>query len=141
MHNSQQLYLTDAEAKAFAALPDTLKEGWKVEAETLSYADTPKNREIRFMITRFHDPKLLAVRDQFKKVKTDEEYMKLLQDFDISKVSEADLGQMMFALGPDAIGALIRGILQSSVTDQDLVMVSHFAELRHELLESLTLLS
>jgi len=107
----------------------------------LSYKDTPKARELRFMIARFHDPKLLAVREKFKQVKTDEEFLAVMNSIDLSVVSEADLGQIMFAVGPDAIGALILNTLAATDTDEDLLMISNFTALRHELLESLTLVS
>ncbi len=135
------LYLTDAEKKAFSSLSEALREGWKTEDETLTYTDTQKNREMRFMITRFHDPKLLAVRDKFKTVKSDEEFLALMKSIDLGAISEADLGQITFALGPDAIGALILSTLRSADSDADLLMASNFSALRHELLESLTIAS
>lgn len=141
MNSTHVLHLTSAERSLFDALSPSLREGWTVKAETLSYTDTPKARELRFAISRFHDPKLLSVRQQFKNVKTDAEYLKLMESIDLGALSGTDLGQIMFALGPDALDAILKHTLTTASDDADLVMAGNFSELRHELLESLTLLS
>lgn len=141
MQTSTLLHCTPSERSLFDALPEALREGWKLKDETLSYQDSPKNREIRFMIARFHDPKLLEVRAKFTSVKTDEDFMALAASIDLSALSETDLGQILFALGPDAIGSLILAIFRTADSDEDLLMISHLSEARHELLQSLTIVS
>lgn len=138
MQPSNILYCSPAEKEAFLSLSDSLREGWAVKDETLTYTDTPKNREIRFMIARFHDPKLLKIKEGFKSVKSDEDFVKLMETIDLGAMSETDLGQIVFALGPDALSAFILATMKTVDTDSDLVMLANLSELRHELLESLT---
>ncbi|MFA6038959.1 MAG: hypothetical protein WCV62_03475 [Candidatus Peribacteraceae bacterium] len=133
------LWLTTDERKAFDALPEAVRNGWELKEETLSFTDTPERRSARLGLVRLHDTKLLALREKVQKAATPEEVAALLAEMDLHDVTEGDLAELFFALGPDALTLLIAPLLRDAKTDGDLDDLASLLMIRHSLLESLRL--
>ena len=130
------LYFTSEEEKIFASLDADLQKNWTVEQETLTYNDTPERRAFRFQIMRVQDPILLRFQEQAINLQTDEEFMKLAKAVDLKEVDTNDLTHIVFALGPDAMTAIITELLKNTKKTEDVELAAAFAALRHGMLES-----
>ncbi len=131
------LWLTKDEQKIFSALSDALRDGWKVVEETQVYEDTALNQRIRVDLTELQSPVLKDLQERLKNAKSKEDFVKITIDTDISMVTEHDVSQLFFMLGPDAVTGLIKGAIENAKTDDDLSLASTLSELRHEMLASL----
>ena len=131
------LYLTPKEREEFEQLPETLREGWRVIEETLTFADTVERREMRLHLLRMHDPKLLALREKALALPTTDAVVTLILESNLSGVSDADLAELFFALGPAPLSFLIPQFLTKAHSDEDLEHVAIFSGIRHSLLASL----
>ena len=131
------LHLTNGEKKAFLALPEGIREGFEVEAETLKYEDNPQRKQIRFEIMDLKDPALLKLKEQIKNAKSEAEFMKIAGKFDLRSIPDGDLTQILFALGPDQMSVFLGDLLKKVKTREDVEMAAGFAGLRHTMLDSL----
>ncbi len=130
----QTLYLTGEEQKSFDRLPAESRADFTVEIETLTFQDTPQRIAIRFDLFKPTDPDIIRFRDAAKKAKTDEEFSALAETLDLKKIGDAELTQLLFAVGPNFIGIVIADLLASV---GDLELVAALSSLRHAMLESL----
>ncbi|MEK7218892.1 MAG: hypothetical protein AAB728_05515 [Patescibacteria group bacterium] len=130
------LWLTAAERTIFDALPAPLQDGWELKEETLAFTDTAERRTARLSLVRLHDQKLLALRDKVQKATSPEDVASLLAEIDLRDVTEGDLAELFFALGPDALTRLITPLLREAKTDGDLDDLASLLTIRHSLLES-----
>lgn len=137
MDEMDTLFLTGREMKLFDALPSAVKEGWTVERETMTVEETPENIRTRLSLLSLHDPKLRAFQKKAQSMNTPEELASLVSDTDLKDVSDADLAELFFALGPTALSSLIEHELQHATTDDDLDNVDALVTIRHSLLSSL----
>ena len=119
-------YFTPQESKAFAALAAPLREGIAVEQETLTYADTLEDRQVRFEVMRLHDSALLSLRSRVLEVTSDQDFLSLAKSIDLSKMSDHDMTQLLFALGPDAMTAIIEDLFERATTREDSELISSF---------------
>jgi len=132
------LYLTADEKKLFDALSEDLKEGWEVEEEKQVYKDTEDRYRMRLSFLRVSDPALLEFKEKAEKAKSKEEVAKLMEGIDLKGVSQSDLAELFFALGPKDVSILMRLQLSEVKNDKDVEVVSALSNIRHELLKSLT---
>ncbi len=130
-------YLTPGEEKVFAALPAELRNGWQVEVEKLKYEDNSEKRQIRFEIMDLQDEGVAEFQKRAQGVKSEAEFMKLVEGFDVGSIPDNDLTQVVFALGPEFMGVFISDLLKGAKTNQDMEVAVAFAALRHGMLESL----
>ncbi len=128
------LYLTADEQKIFAALPDSLKEGWKTEKETQSFDDTPELQNIRRSLAHFSSPALKKMREE--PVLKEDDFMAFATSIDFENLSESDRAELLYVLGPSAIGLLIHTFLPRIEADEDVRFVQALSVARHFLLES-----
>lgn len=132
------LHLTSAEAKKFASLPSDLTTGYTVEAETIVFEDSPRRRGMRFELLAIKDPELVRLRDSMKAAKTDADFAKTLQSLDLTKIHDADFAQMLFAMGPGAIGMIIESLFSGTPSQADIEAATAYSLLRHDMLKSLS---
>ena len=132
------LYLTVDEKKLFDALSDGLKEGWEVEAEKQEYTDTKERYKMRLSFLKLSDPTLLDFKEKVQNAKSEEEIKELMEGFDFKGVSQSDLAELFFALGPKDVSILMRLQLAEVKNDKDVEIVAALSNIRHELLKSLT---
>ncbi len=133
----KSIHLTPGEEKVFASLPEELRKDWKIESEVLRFEDSPERRKIRFETMDLSGDGLAEFKTRANSVSTEEEFMKLVESFDVTSIPEGDLTQVVFALGPDFMGVFISDLLKAAKTSQDVEVAAAFAGLRHGMLESL----
>lgn len=133
------LHLTQAERNIFHGLSERLRDGWEVTLEARSAPDHRENREIRVQLLRLHDPKLLRFQKKAAAISDPEELAELVADTDLAEVSDADLAELFFALGPATLTKVIGVMLQMAKTDQDLQGIAALTAIRDALLFSLPL--
>jgi len=132
------LYLTADERKLFTVLSDSLKEGWVIEEEHLTYADNPRHRTMRMQLMHLHDPKMQEVLAQAQaKAGDDQGLAALMLHTDLSDVSDGDLAELFFVLGPGPLGALIPQLLRGVSADEHIDDIASLALIRHTLLVSM----
>ena len=133
------LRLTKAEEKLFRALPDAVRDGWQVEEETLTYDDKPENRILRLQFINFTSPPMVAFAQKARAAKSKEALAALVEsELNIASMSNDDLGQLFYALGPDVVTQLITEILRVAKDDEAILTVASLGKIRHVLLKNFT---
>ncbi|MDD3896957.1 MAG: hypothetical protein PHU04_03910 [Candidatus Peribacteraceae bacterium] len=136
MHNA--LSLTADEQKLFDALPDGLKEGWVITEEQGTYSDTPRHRMMRMQLMHLHDPKMQEFLGKAKATEGDEKALAaLVARTDLSDVSDGDLAELFFVLGPAPLSALILSLLRAVKSDEDIDDLASLTLIRNSLLSAL----
>lgn len=133
----ETLFLTGTERDAFEMLSSGLRDGWAVQAEDLVYEDTAEKRMIRMMLVRLHDPKLLALRSSVQSGGSLDQTVSAIQSVDLKDISEDDIAELFFALGPDILSRLILLTLMEAREDVDLERVAALTLIRHSMLAAL----
>lgn len=131
------LFLTGEEQSLFDALSDALKEGWDTKTETLRFEDNAQRRKIRLEMLKVHHPKTQDLIKRILGAKTEQEIDALLESVNPKEIDDADLAELLFASGPDGIGAMVKGALKTAENDEDVAFAAQLSQARHELLESL----
>lgn len=131
------LYLTAGEIAQFESLPATLRTDTQVIPESLTFVDTDQRRGIRFQTLDLKSLALQPFLSQLEKVATPEDVQAAFEALDFEKVSDQDFSELLFAIGPDGISALLAGALATSATADDVTSVVQLSTARHELLVSL----
>ena len=72
--------------------------------------------------------KLIALRDIRQILKV------IHEEFDLKKASDHDLSQMLFALGPSALGKMIERELEKDQSPDNLKRIGVLSHIRHHLL-------
>ncbi len=129
------LYLTAGERGIFAKLSDALREGWNAEDEKGDFSDSEEKLSMRMALLRLHDPKLLDVQKQAAGLSS-EKLAALLAQTNLKGVSDDDLAELTFAIGPSILSKLIAGLLLQVKTDEELEDISALTLIRHSLLQS-----
>jgi hypothetical protein len=131
------LHLTTAEAATFQSLPASLREGVEVVPETLSFADTEDRRRVRFDLMKLSDPALLALVQKLQASTTEDEIYEAMQGADLNGAADADVLELLFALGPSGLTFMVATALAQAKDDQGILYVAELSNARHELYLSL----
>ena len=131
------LHLRPDEKEKFDALSDELKDGWKVEEEKLMHDDTPKKRSMRILLLRIRDQKLQSFVEEAKKENDASKLASLVHDTDLSDVNDADIAELFFALGPEALSKIIMAMIGDIGSDEDIEGVAAITIIRNSLLTSM----
>jgi hypothetical protein len=133
-----KLYLTAEEQKLFTEqVADHLRDGFNVETETLRFEDTPHRQRLRMETMYLTSPSLKAFADQVAKGMSVQDMGKLFSTFNPQDISETDFGQIFFGLGPTVMTAYLWQYLQDVRSDDDVMTLAAFTQLRHIILTSL----
>jgi hypothetical protein len=133
------LTLTVDEEAVFKNIAERLKKDVRLESEKLTYADSPERQAIRFKLLSLKDPTLLDFASKAKAAKTDEDFIRIAESMDLTKASSSSVTQILFALGPLSLGRMIMTILSRAQDADDIALVAGLSEIRHDMLESLSL--
>ena len=133
------LHLTPAEQAIFDRLPDEIRDGARVEPETITFVDSDAHRDSRMRHLHLETPVLKEYQDQAATLRfTAEQLIEQAQKLDLSSISKKDVMELAFAWGPDVFTALIGEALPSVKTVQELQEIADLTDLRHGLLLSFT---
>ena len=126
------LVLTADEKKAFTALPDALKEGWQVQDETTKFSDTAEEQMMRIKLMELKGFQFADLPLKSKNI-TPEQLEEWAKSLSLSKLSDDDMTEIFFALGPVSLSRIIVQLLELAQNDQDVEFVSALATIRHVL--------
>ena len=125
------LYLTADEQKQFSGLADPLKEGWTVEEDVIEYEDSDHRREIRLRTMNIQDPWLKELQQKAMQINTSDGIMKLVNTVDIKECNDSDLAELLYALGPNILSALLRKLMAEHQDDEGIEQVAALSSMRH----------
>lgn len=131
------MYLTKDEKKMFEKVPEALRKGWTVEEEKMVFEDSPTKVSIRMRNMTIKDPVLLALKEKASSTKAPEEVAKILGTVDLSKISQDDLAELYFAMGPVPLTTIIGNSFKGLTTVEAVAGLASVATIRHGLLLSL----
>lgn len=113
------LHLRPEEKAVFDGLADDLKDGWKVEEETLEGAERSEELKMRSLMLKTRSDE---VKDALDKAE--------------DGISSELTAEAFFAMGTEALSSLIKTLLAEVKTDDDLKGVAELTQIRKALLES-----
>ncbi len=125
------LFLKADERTLFDRLPESMQEGWSVQEDVMDYVDSPDRRRVRMSAICIQDPRLKAFHDRLHASITLEEATQLLQDLDVRTMHDVDVREIVYALGPDVLSAIIALVLRTAASDEDLLDVVAYSTARH----------
>lgn len=125
------LYLTGSEEELFNALPAPVREGWQVRPSHSSYEDTALQRKIRLETMNVADPALTALRKKAAGASSQQDIDALLADVNLSALNNADFQEILYAMGPNALGMIISAMLREASADEMVEQVAALSSMRH----------
>lgn len=132
------LYLTGEERKVFAKLPAELTKDLTVEDERLEYEDNARRRSIRLKHLSVNDTSLKNFFATAALAASEAEFVSMLGALDLKSVSNDDVAEIMFAVGPDGTSFMIAQALEHAENRDAVELATALSLLRHEMLDSLT---
>ena len=133
---SDVLFLTAAEQEIFLKLSDALREGWVVEQATPVPQDDPARRAIRLQMLHLKDPALQAFVRRAQACTAANELAEHLATLKLSTLVDADMAELLFALGPQTLTAFIGSLLSSVTNDEQLQDIEALTVIRETLSSS-----
>jgi hypothetical protein len=130
---SSILYLRPQEKKIFEKLSGELKEGWKVEEETVDHEERPEELKMRQLMFRVSDPEVKKTLESstIESAQDLEKIFNSLQNF-----PKVQMMEIFFTLGSKALSAFLQGLLDQVKSDDDLQGIAELSHVRHALLKS-----
>lgn len=130
MSPSPVLYLTQDEKKIFENLSEALREGWKIQDETINAYETDEQLAVRVsMADTDRWPELKKLMQEMKEGKE-------VNVTDIKSIPESAMPELLFTIGARGVTMLIYALMQKAKDDQDIEGLAAFSMLRHDLLET-----
>ena len=134
---SGTLYLTADEQKTFAKLPAPVRGAWSAKDEKLTFADNENRRRLRAEMMKVQSPVIKSLQEKVQTLSSEKEVQSLLKTIDLSGVSHEDLGELMFAFGPDGLTWMIAKAITDVSSEDDVSKLAELTEVRHGMLQSL----
>jgi hypothetical protein len=131
------LHLTAHERELFDALTPALREGYEIVEESLRFEDTPERQKLRLESLHLTSPALKAMGDKLSGEMSLDEMAAVFDSFNADKMTDSDLGQLFFGVGPGVMSFYVREYLKAVKDDEDLMNIVALTQLRHIVLESL----
>lgn len=130
MKTNNMLYLTENEETSFAALPESLREGWVVEREEGTAYEDEEVLKVRAGMARFDSyPELKGLAAQVASGQA-------LSSSQIDKIPESILPELYFTMGARGVGRLIVMLLRNVTTDEDVEGLAGLTHIRHDILHT-----
>lgn len=130
MKTNTTLFLTEPEAAAFVALPESLREGWTVEPETGTAYEDADVLKVRAGMARFDS--YPALREYVKEsLRTG-----VVQPPAITELPESVLPELFFTIGAHGVRMLIAAMLSRCETDDDVAGIAGLSHIRRDILET-----
>jgi hypothetical protein len=124
------IYLTQAEQRLFQALPEKLRSFWTVSPEKIGYEESQAKQRVRCKFMKL-SPALKKGMDQIGAISSQESFEKWAASIDISKLTDNDLKEVFYALGPVSIGRMLEQMIPGAVSGDDVEAVAAIAAIRH----------
>lgn len=131
------LYLTPAEERLFRALPGSVIHGYSVLSEQVTFEDTAQRRFSRLDLMQLDGGGSLRKTFESLRADTDEKsIIAIASGIDCKSMSEHDLREVFFVLGPVGMSVLVSKSLTLAETPEDMDGVAALSAIRHELIAS-----
>lgn len=130
MKTNTTLFLTAPEAAAFAALPESLREGWTVEPETGTAYEDADVLKVRASMARFD------TYPQLKDIARDVLAGKKPEASAYANIPESVLPELYFTIGATGVAILIRILFPAIKADDDVAGLAGLTHIRHDILET-----
>lgn len=128
---TETLFLTADERTLFERLPHSLTEGWSVVDDVMEYIDSEDRRRLRMSTVYVQDPRLKQFHDKAHSAITIEEATNMLQEIDLRDMHQTDVREILYALGPDVLSAIVGLLLRTAGGKEDIVEAAAYATARH----------
>ncbi len=128
---TKTLFLTTDERALFEKLPKKLKDDWNVHEEFGKYEDTAETKQIRFELLRLRGPEFKGIMEQAEHVGSEKMFQEFVNSVDLSFMSEDQLIDIFFMLGPDVLSALVAHGIERARESEDMEMTAAIAKFRH----------
>lgn len=130
MQRMNTLYFTRQEQELFSALPESLKEGWKIESVDTLHEESPDELSFRLRMAKVQNYALQAVIGSLKR-KSD--LAEAVKHIDFTKFSSEAQGELFFLLGVRVLTAMILSVLAHTTSDEDLEGLAGLTYIRDSL--------
>ena len=130
------LYLTADEKKKFEKLSDGLREGWKVQNEKLTTDDSLEDLRLRATFLQIRTPALKEFQQRCAEADSEQAFEKLVDKLDLSSVSNDEIFELLFVVGPVGMTAMVDDLLDKVASDADIQTLAAFTMQRHVLIKS-----
>jgi hypothetical protein len=127
------LFLT-SEEQQHLRLEGALAQEWKIVTEKGVPTDSDKDRAIRMAFLSVQDSSLQDVARLARSGVAASLILAAILRLSLERVSESDLAELFFALGPVSLTALIATILEEGITQKTAPALALIAAVRHSYL-------
>lgn len=128
---TETLFLTADERTLFERLPHSLTEGFSVIDDVMEYIDSEDRRRLRMSMVYVQDSRLKQFHDKAHKSITIEEAANLLQEIDLRDINPTDVREILYALGPDVLSAIVSLLLRTAGDMNDILEAAAYSTARH----------
>jgi hypothetical protein len=132
------IYLTSDEQRAARKLLVDHGSGFTVQEETGTFEDSEEAVAVRRSLVKFEDPTLKSLLPLLAKAKTEAEAKKLLEGVNMDELSDADIAEFFFLVGPEFVSLQIGLLLVSAASAKDLEAITALSDVRHTLFAKFT---
>lgn len=126
----QTLHLTTTEQEWFAKLPESLRDGWSVEAVSSLYEESSEELSFRLRMAKTDRYPLKRIIDSLHGAKNITE---AAQQIDLSTLNPEELGELCFLLGVNVLNAMVIRILANATSEEDLEGLAGITHIRNAL--------
>lgn len=128
---TETLFLTADERTLFERLPYSLKEGCSVIDDVMEYIDSEDRRRLRMSTVYVQDARLKQFHDKAHSSITIEEATNMLQEIDLRDINQTDVREILYALGPDVLSAIVGLLLRTAGGVDDIHEAAAYSTARH----------
>lgn len=131
MNMMDSLLLTQEEAEAFSRLSADLREGWTVEPESGTAFEHPKQIQMRMHMSSLKKyPFFRSFAEKLDAQDTADMYAM------IGDIPEECYAEMFFVIGARGLTYMMRSLLTSATTDDELKAIAAWSQIRHDILSA-----
>ena len=118
------IYLTSDEQRAARKLLVDHGSGFTVQEETGAFQDSEEALAVRRSLVKFQDATLKELLPKLAKAATEAEAKALLEGVNMDALSDADIAEFFFLVGPEFVGLQIGSLLVSAASPQDVEAIA-----------------
>jgi hypothetical protein len=134
MASEDILYLRQDERPLFAGLALDIRSGFQVETDAESSPpDSAERMGVRISLLHAAHPAAKAVAQWSKNVRVGADWETIVRDCDLSEIDEDHWRQLLVALGPYGLSAIITGLLPRAASREDMELIASLSAIRKTL--------
>lgn len=122
--------LTQAEQRLFQTLPENVRSAWTVSPEEIEYQESHAKQRVRCKFMKLSSALQKSV-EQIGALASQESFEKWAASIDVRQITDNDLREIFYALGPVSIGRMLEQMIPHVVSADELEAVAAIAAIRH----------